>query len=47
MRALIGVYDKTGIEDFASGLHELGWELVSTGGTRRAIEAAGDPGHGH
>ena len=43
MRALIGVYDKTGIEDFASGLHELGWELVSTGGTRRAIEAAGIP----
>ena len=43
MRALIGVYDKTGIEDFARGLHGLGWELVSTGGTRRAIEAAGVP----
>ena len=43
MRALLGVYDKTGIEDFARGLHELGWELVSTGGTRRAIEAAGVP----
>tara|TARA_B100001123_G_scaffold364284_1_gene422567 strand:+ start:43090 stop:44655 length:1566 start_codon:yes stop_codon:yes gene_type:complete len=43
VRALLGVYDKTGIEDFARGLHELGWELVSTGGTRRAIEAAGVP----
>ena len=43
MRALIGVYDKTGIEDFAGGLHALGWELVSTGGTKRAIEAAGVP----
>ncbi len=43
MRALIGVYDKTGIEEFAKGLHALGWELVSTGGTRRAIEAAGVP----
>ncbi len=43
MRALIGVYDKTGIEDLARGLHALGWEIVSTGGTRRAIEAAGVP----
>ena len=43
MRALIGVYDKTGIEEFARGLHALGWELVSTGGTKRAIEAAGVP----
>ncbi len=43
MRALIGVYDKTGIEDFARSLHELGWELISTGGTKRAIEAAGVP----
>ena len=43
MRALLGVYDKTGIEDFARGLVDLGWELVSTGGTQRAIEAAGVP----
>ena len=41
MRALLGVYDKTGIEAFARGLVELGWEVVSTGGTHRAIEAAG------
>jgi phosphoribosylaminoimidazolecarboxamide formyltransferase/IMP cyclohydrolase len=43
MRALLGVYDKTGIEDFARGLAELGWELVSTGGTHAAITAAGVP----
>lgn len=43
MRAILSVYDKTGIEDFARGLHGLGWELVSTGGTRRALEAAGIP----
>ena len=33
MRALLGVYDKTGIEDFARGLVGLGWEVISTGGT--------------
>ncbi len=43
MRALLGVYDKTGIDTFARGLHELGWELVSTGGTKAALEAAGVP----
>ncbi len=42
-RALLSVSDKTGIEDFARGLHELGVELVSTGGTARALEAAGVP----
>ncbi|MBI2767324.1 MAG: bifunctional phosphoribosylaminoimidazolecarboxamide formyltransferase/IMP cyclohydrolase [Chloroflexi bacterium] len=43
MRALIGVYDKTGIEDFARGLVALGWELISTGGTFAALQAAGIP----
>lgn len=43
MRALLGVYDKTGIEDFARGLTELGWEIVSTGGTFATIEKAGIP----
>ena len=43
MRALLGVHDKTGIDDLARGLHALGWEIVSTGGTRRAVEAAGVP----
>ena len=33
MRALLGVYDKTGIEDFARGLVDLGWDIISTGGT--------------
>ena len=33
MRALISVYDKTGLDDFARGLAELGCELVASGGT--------------
>ncbi len=41
MRALLGVYDKAGIQEFAQGLASLGWELVSTGGTHRTIEQAG------
>jgi phosphoribosylaminoimidazolecarboxamide formyltransferase/IMP cyclohydrolase len=40
-RALLSVSDKTGIVDFARGLAELGIELVSTGGTARALEDAG------
>ena len=43
MRALLGVYDKTGIEAFAKGLVELGWEICSTGGTFAALERAGVP----
>ena len=42
-RALLSVWDKTGVVDFARALHELGWELVSSGGTARAIEEAGVP----
>src|SRR5271168_5413867 len=42
-RALISVTDKNGIVDFARGLHELGVELVSTGGTARAIQEGGVP----
>ena len=38
MRALLGVYDKTGIQDFAAGLVKLGFDLVSTGGTYSAVE---------
>jgi phosphoribosylaminoimidazolecarboxamide formyltransferase / IMP cyclohydrolase len=41
MRALLSVYDKTGLEDFARGLAGLGWELVSSGGTSEALSAAG------
>ncbi len=40
-RALISVYDKTGIEDFAKALAEAGVEIISSGGTAKAIEAAG------
>ena len=40
-RALLSVSDKRGIVDFARGLVELGVELVSTGGTARALEEAG------
>ena len=43
MRALLGVYDKTGVVDFARGLAELGWELVSTGGTYATLAGAGVP----
>jgi phosphoribosylaminoimidazolecarboxamide formyltransferase/IMP cyclohydrolase len=42
-RALLSVYDKTGVVDVARGLVELGWELVSSGGTAKAIGAAGLP----
>jgi phosphoribosylaminoimidazolecarboxamide formyltransferase/IMP cyclohydrolase len=42
-RALISVSDKTGLIDAAKALHDLGVELVSTGGTRAAIAAAGLP----
>ena len=40
-RALISVYDKTGIEPFAKALAEMGAEIISSGGTAKAIEAAG------
>jgi phosphoribosylaminoimidazolecarboxamide formyltransferase / IMP cyclohydrolase len=41
VRALISVYDKTGLVEFARGLGELGWELVASGGTASALEEAG------
>ena len=40
-RALLSVYDKTGIIEFAKGLSDLGYELVSTGGTARKLREAG------
>ncbi len=42
-RALISMSDKTGLEDLVQALHGLGVALLSTGGTARAIEAAGVP----
>ena len=41
--ALLSVYDKAGIVEFAAGLHQLGWRVVSSGGTAKAIAAAGTP----
>jgi phosphoribosylaminoimidazolecarboxamide formyltransferase/IMP cyclohydrolase len=42
-RALISVSDKRGLEDFAWGLSELGYEIISTGGTARALQERGIP----
>ncbi len=42
-RALISVTDKTGALDFARGLVALGFEVISTGGTAKAIREAGIP----
>ena len=41
MRALLSVFDKTGLVEFATGLREAGVELVSSGGTARALQEAG------
>ncbi len=41
MRALLSVYDKTGLTAFARGLADLGWELVASGGTAAALTEAG------
>jgi phosphoribosylaminoimidazolecarboxamide formyltransferase/IMP cyclohydrolase len=40
-RALISVSDKRGIVAFAQGLIQLGWEIISTGGTATALRTAG------
>ncbi len=42
-RALLSVSDKTGLLDFARGLHTRGFELVSTGGTAAALAQGGLP----
>ena len=42
-RALVSVYDKTGLEELARGLHEAGVALVSTGGSAALIEGLGLP----
>ena len=41
MRAILSVSDKTGLADFAKGLQKLGFELFSTGGTKKALVDAG------
>ena len=40
-RALISVYDKEGVAEFGRALAELGFEIVSTGGTASALRRAG------
>ena len=40
-RAIISVYDKEGIVDFARGLESLDWEIVSTGGSLKVLREAG------
>ncbi|MGV3488209.1 MAG: bifunctional phosphoribosylaminoimidazolecarboxamide formyltransferase/IMP cyclohydrolase [Tuberibacillus sp.] len=40
-RALISVFDKSGLIPFAKGLADVGFELISTGGTKKALEEAG------
>ena len=40
-RALLSVYDKTGIEEFARGLVASGWSIVSSGGTAKTLTDAG------
>lgn len=40
-RALISVYDKTGIVEFAKELKGLGWQIISTGGTYKELKEAG------
>ena len=41
MRVLLSVYDKTGLEDFARSLVDLGHDLIASGGTASSLEAAG------
>ncbi len=43
MRAIISVSDKAGVTDFAKGLSQLGFEIFSTGGTKKALAEAGVP----
>lgn len=40
-KAILSVYDKTGLAEFAAGLAELGWELIASGGTARALRECG------
>ena len=43
LRALLSVTDKSGLPVFARGLHELGVELISTGGTAALLRKEGIP----
>src|SRR5207248_449287 len=41
MKALLSVYDKTGVVDLGRALADLGWDLLSSGGTAAALREAG------
>ncbi|MGE0058555.1 MAG: bifunctional phosphoribosylaminoimidazolecarboxamide formyltransferase/IMP cyclohydrolase, partial [Dehalococcoidia bacterium] len=43
MRALLAPYDKTGLIELAQGLMAMGWELLATGCTEKALRDAGLP----
>ncbi len=43
MRAIVSVSDKTGVTEFTKGLSKLGYEVFSTGGTKKALAEAGVP----
>ncbi len=45
MRAILSVYDKTGLTEFARGLVALGFEIYSTGGTKKALQDDKVPVH--
>ena len=40
-KALLSVFDKTGLVEFAGGLASLGWELIASGGTARLLRQSG------
>ncbi|MDT5234910.1 MAG: phosphoribosylaminoimidazolecarboxamide formyltransferase / cyclohydrolase, partial [Mycobacterium sp.] len=42
-RALISVYDKTGLAELTRGLHDAGVDIVSTGSTAKTIAGVGVP----
>lgn len=42
-RALISVFNKTGVVDLGRQLYKAGWEIISSGGTQRALQEAGVP----
>ncbi len=42
-RAILSVHDKTGLVDFARGLHDLGWMLIASGGTAKALRGHAIP----
>ncbi|AKG54304.1 phosphoribosylaminoimidazolecarboxamide formyltransferase [Dehalogenimonas sp. WBC-2] len=46
MRAILSVSDKTGLTDFAKEISKLGWEIFSTGGTKKSLAEASVPVHG-